>query len=450
MPGQPQPLPTPPLAGYTNRVNAQNLHRSPPPPALPLRIFISAAEPSGDQHAAELIQRIREQSPQAHFYGVAGPRMQAAGCEPIDDLTDRSAMLLGAVGLAGHAWRLLHRIRREMACNPPALAIVVDSPTLHLPMAKILKRAGLPVLYYIAPQLWAWAPWRIRRLRARVDHVAAILPFEEAYFRQRGVDATFVGHPLVEQLQSRRIDPARVREYQNLGMPIIACLPGSRRHVVSEVLPGQIEVARQIAQQHPRAAFLFAAANPAAAQTITAALERCNAGRPCPATSTTTSAPEGPDIAAPPGPATLERAPLRARVEIDRNAEILSAADLALCASGTATLEVAYYGVPMVVMYNGSKWGYRLVGRFLIQTPHLSLVNILAGRAIVPEFMPYYTSTAPIAAEALDLLANTPRRERMKHDLAAVIASLGPSSAAQGAARLALELVSSARPEVRG
>src|SRR5690606_291900 len=136
-----------------------------------------------------LMKRIRSMAPQTRFFGVCGPKLKAAGCEALDDLTERSAMLLGAVGLAGHAWRLIRRIRREFAADPPDVAILVDSPALHLPMAKAIRQAGVPILYYIAPQLWAWAPWRIGRVRRRVDHLAVILPFEEAYFRQRGVEA---------------------------------------------------------------------------------------------------------------------------------------------------------------------------------------------------------------------------------------------------------------------
>ncbi len=339
--------------------------------------------------------------------------MQAAGCEAIDDLTSRSAMLVGAVKLAGHAWRLLGRVQEMATGERPSLAILVDSPTLHLPMARRLKAAGCPVLYYIAPQLWAWAPWRIRRVRRRVDRMAVLLPFEEKYFRDRGVDARFVGHPLVEQLSARQVDQGAVGEYRRAGHPVIACLPGSRSHVLREVLPGQIEVAREIARRFPEAVFLFAAAHDRAKEMIAAAV----AGLP-----------------------------LRHRIVVGQNGEMLSAADLALCASGTATLEVAWYRVPMIVMYNGSKWGYRVVGRFLIRTPHLSLVNILAGRRAVPEFMPYYTSTRPIAAEALDLLTDQPRRVRMRADLEAVIRSLGQNNAAQGAAEIAVSMIQSAGP----
>ena len=372
------------------------------------RVFISAAEPSGDRHAASLIREMRRICPELTFLGLAGPAMQAAGCQAIEDLTGRAVMLLGALQLAGHAHRLLGRIHRMLVAHPADLVILVDSPALHLPLAKRAKSAGCPVLYYIAPQLWAWAPWRIGRLRRRVDRLAVILPFEEAYFRQRGVEARYVGHPLIEQLQAQPPRPDAVRQFRQQGQLVIACLPGSRQHVVREVLPGQIEVARAIAARHPHALFLFAAASAALANGIRDAL----AGES-----------------------------LASRVELGHNAEILAAADLALCASGTATLEVAYHRVPMIVMYNGSKWGYRLIGRWLIRTPHLSLVNILAGRPIVPEFMPYYTSTAPIVAEALDLLANPSRRATMQSDLSTIITSLGPASAARQTALLALDLL---------
>lgn len=334
--------------------------------------------------------------------------MREAGCEAIDDFTGQSAMLLGAIGLAGRAYRLCRQIKRIFRDEPADLAILVDSPALHLPMAKGITASGCPVLYYIAPQLWAWAPWRIGRVRRRVDRLAAILPFEEAYFRSRGVDAHFVGHPLIEQLQAVSALPDDVQSFKDLGRPVVACLSGSRSHVVREVLPGQIEVARAIAVEHPDSVFLFAAANGSAAENIRAALDDRQ---------------------------------LNHRVEIGKNAEILAAADLALCASGTATLEVAYHRVPMVVMYNSSKWAYRLLGWWLIRTPHLSLVNILAGRRIVPEFMPYYNSTRPIADEALDILANEQRREAMQADLEQVVHSLGSAKAAQKTAQMALEML---------
>ncbi len=367
-----------------------------------------------------MVREIRRIRPESTFVGVAGDCLQQAGCRPIDELTGQATMLFGAVKLAGRAWRRIRRVRRTLVAEPADLAILVDSPALHLPMAKQIKAAGCPILYYIAPQLWAWAPGRIRRLRRRTDGLAAILPFEEGYFRDRGVPVRYVGHPIVEQFQANPPDAEGVRANRGLGQPVVACLPGSRRHVVREVLPGQIEVARAIGARHRGAVFLFAAANPAAAEMIRTAVA-------------------GESFAH--------------RIETGGNAEILAAADLALCASGTATLEVAVHRVPMVVMYNGSKWGYQLCGRWLIRTKHLCLVNILADKRIVPEFMPYYTSTEPIAAEALDLLDNPARREQTKADLDQVIESLGTQRAARGVAEMAIEIIERqrgcARPTVQ-
>jgi lipid-A-disaccharide synthase len=351
--------------------------------------------------------------------------MRAAGCECLFDMTARSAMLLGVVRIAGTALNLLRRIDRAFAAGIADVFVPVDSPTFNLPLARRAKARGLPVVYYIAPQVWAWAEFRIRKVRRRTDRLAVILPFEEAYFRRQGIDATFVGHPLIQSLPQRTVARGVVARLRGLGSPVVACMPGSRRHVVDEVLPGQIEVCRRIAERYPQAAFLFAAAGDERARHIEAALcpgaESLRGGR---ATRT--------------GSVAHALRPLNYRVESGHNAEMISAADLVLVASGTATLEVAYYRRPMIVMYNASKWGYRLVARWLIRTTHLSLINILAGRRLVPEFMPYYESVEPIAEEALDILANPPRQQAMVAGLDELIRELGSHQVADEAAAIVL------------
>lgn len=382
-------------------------------------VFLSALEPSADLHAAELITAIRRRRPDARFVGLAGPRMQAAGCETLCDITGRSAMLLGAVRIAGDAFRLLQRADRFFASGGADVFVPVDSPTFNLPLARRAKARGLPVVYYIAPQVWAWAEFRLRKVRQRTDRLAVILPFEEAYFRSHGIPATFVGHPLMQSLPQRTPESGLIEQFRRLGRPLVACLPGSRRHVLNEVLPGQIEVCRRILTRHPDAGFLFAAANDDRAQDIRAALragDRATSGSDSPPTR-----------------------PLPCRIETGRNAEVILAADLVLVASGTATLEVAYYRRPMIVMYNASKWGYRLLARWLIRTPYLSLVNILAGRALVPEFMPYFESVDPIASEAFDLLGDPARRASMAAGLDALVRDLGSHRADEEAAGLVLD-----------
>lgn len=380
---------------------------TPSDPPEPL-IFISAAEPSADLHGASLIRAVRRIRPDVRFAGVAGPAMRGEGCWTIYDMCHRSAMLTAAFGAIGAARRLWATSQAHLAEYPFRAAVLIDSPALHLPLAKRAKKLGVPVFYYIAPQVWAWGQYRVPRIRRRVDRMAVILPFEQEYFRKRGIDATFVGHPLFEVLLDRKLDEQRVSEVRGRGSPVVALLPGSRRHVVEEVLPGQLLVAAAIARRYPNAAFPVSVANPTTRQAI----------EPL-----------------------VGRAGLSTTLHDGENGEILSAADLVLAASGTATLEVAFYHKPMIIMYNGSRWGYRLVGRWLIRTRYLSLVNILAGREIVPEFMPYYTATAPIADQALRILTTPELSTRMEVDLSDIVGPLLKPGASENAARLLLDLV---------
>lgn len=367
------------------------------------RIFISAAEPSADEHAANLIRAFRAAHPEYRFEGVAGPRMAAAGCESIFDMTRHSAMLLGALGAVRQAQRMLSLAGECLRMRSFDAAVVVDSPTLHLPLAARAKAAGVPVMYFIAPQLWAWGGWRIYKLRHNVEQLACILPFEEAYFRNQGVNAQFVGHPLADKLATQPVDEAQVARLRSDGSPVVALLPGSRRHVVSEVLPGQVVVASAITRAFPSATFVASVAN---AQTKPIIHEAA------------------------------ARSQLRMIAHDGPVGEAIRAADLVLVASGTSALEVAFHERPMIVMYNASRVFYHLVARWVIQTDFLSLPNILAGREVVPEFMPYYRSTSPIAETAIRLLDDKTARERMLAELREIVAPLRNTQASQATAAL--------------
>ncbi len=373
-------------------------------------IFISAAEPSADLHGAALIRATRRLRPSAMFVGVGGPKMLEAGCWSIYDLTAHSAMLLGAVGLIARAARMIRMSVRYARRYPFDGAVVLDSPALHLPLAGRLRAAGLPVLYYIAPQLWAWGAQRIHRLRRRTDAVAVILPFEEEYFARRGVNATYVGHPLGDHLRAQVVDAEKVEAIRAGGHPVIALLPGSRKHVVREVFGGQLEVAERIALTFPGATLGVSVAGSSVGGIIADKLAR--------------------------SPLKVDRHPGRH----GGHSELIAAADLVLVASGTTTLEVAYHRRPMIVMYNASRLVYQLVGRWMIRTPFLSLPNILAGREIVPEFMPYYTSTAPIADRAIELLQDPAKASEMSAALAGMVEPLMSGEASANAARLLLEM----------
>jgi len=382
-----------------------------------LNIFISVAEQSADEHAAALIRAFSKMNPNASFNGLAGPAMRDAGCGCIEDITAKSAMATAAFRRIPGAWLLLGRLKAHLRESRYDAAVVVDSPALNLPIAKLCRGFNIPVLYYIAPQTWAWGWqwWRNRRIRNRVNRLACIWPFEGDYFRQANIPASFVGHPSFDHLLSRPIDKSRVKELRGENTPVVTLLPGSRRHVVDEVLPGQLQVAAALASRYPKARFLIVAANEDARARIEQALANL-------------------------------RKPLKIEVlasDADRAAAI-QAADFALVASGTVTLEVAYHATPMIVMYNTNRWIYDLFGRWFITTPHFSLPNILAGRRIVPEFMPYYRSVDPIIAAAIEWIVSPAKLERVRNDLREIIRPLAKAGAAQNAAAQLAELVSAA------
>jgi len=371
-------------------------------------IFISAAEHSADLHAASLMASIRRRCPGARFVGLTGPRMRQLGCETIQDMTAGSAMLAGAFLKVGQGLAMLSRVDRALASRPLDLAIVVDAPTYHLPIARRCKARGLPVLYYIAPQTWAWAEFRVRKIRRRTDRLAVIFPFEQDYFRSHGIDAVYVGHPLWDALARYEVDRAFVADLRRGHDLTVAILPGSREHVIKEVLPGQLQVASVLRQRFCRLGLMISAADEQARSVIAEILRRT-----------------GMDIP----------------IHVARHIDLINAADLVLVASGTATVETAYFHRPMVVMYNTSRIGYHLLGRWLIHTKHFCMVNILAGREVVPEFMPYYRSTEPIAARAVELLSSPERRQTMSQELADVIDPHVKTGASDNAAAEALDLL---------
>ncbi|UCG32984.1 MAG: lipid-A-disaccharide synthase [Phycisphaerales bacterium] len=381
---------------------------SQPCPASHPRVLISALEPSADLHGASLIREVSRILPQVRFVGLGGPRMREAGAHTLDDLTAHASMLLGTLRLVGRALRLLHRLDRLMSEQQFDLGLVIDSPTLHLPLAGRMKRHGLPVLYYIAPQTWAWAEYRHRKVARRVDRAAVILPFEEEYFRSRGIRADYVGHPLFDVLAAHTVDAELVSRLRRGGEPVVTLLPGSRRHVVQEVLPGQLEVCRQLARRFKQARFLLSLAGEPVRPAVHTRVTGCG---------------------------------LQIEIQEGRNPELITAADLVLVASGTATLEVAYYRKPMIVMYNHSRWAYELIGRWLIATPWLSLPNIIAGRQIVPEFMPYYRSADPIAAKAAEMLSAPQTLERVSRQLDELMTPLIKTGASANTARIVAEML---------
>jgi lipid-A-disaccharide synthase len=340
--------------------------------------------------------------------GIAGPRMRQAGCHGLFDMTEHARMLLSVLGSLG---RGLHMVGVCKACLerlPIDATVVIDSPLVHLHVAGLAHRRRIPVMYYVAPQLWAWGAKRMDKVRERVDRLAVLWPFEVEFFAKHNVPATLVGHPMFDEDLQQAVDAELAEEIRRSGDPIIAMLPGSREPVVEAVLQGQLEVATAIKERFPKAAFVVSAANDPVARIIEA------------------------EIRSVPLPVTMHREAYRT---------LIATADLVLAASGTVTLEVAAQHKPMVVMYQASRLMYNLVGRWVVKTKLYSLPNVLAQRVIVPEFMPYYRSTEPIAREALDILSKPQRQQQMIQELREITEPLRHGDSAGRAAEELLAML---------
>ena len=367
-----------------------------------MKILVSAGEASGDRYSAELVEALRVRLPDAEFFGCAGKRLRACGVRPI--VESEQIAVVGIFEVIAHIPRVfgvLNRLARTARQERPALAILTDSPDFHLRLARKLKRQGVPVFYYVAPQVWAWRKGRLRVLRQVVDHLLCIFPFEEGYFRENGVEATFVGHPLKGKVRTTVSREEFFRDHDlDQGAPLVALLPGSRR--------GE-------AQRH--------------LEPLLGAVERLGRCRKLnfvlPASSTT-------------GREFFEERISDSAVHIiEGNTEnALGHADLALTASGTATVEAALLGAPMVVFYRVTTPSW-LVGKLLVDVPFYSMVNLLAGRRIVPELIQSDCTAERLAAEAERLLDDDQARETMRRELTEIGKGLETSrSAAERAAQV--------------
>lgn len=357
------------------------------------RIFVSAGEASGDLYGALLIPALRERLGDVEFFGCGGDRMREAGCQTLVDARQVAMVgLLEVVPGLPRAWRALRRLRSAVRQDPPALAILVDFPEFNLRLAKELKRAGTPVLYFVAPQVWAWRAGRLAVLRRYVDRLLCIFPFEETFFRAARVPAEFVGHPLLGRVApTLSSQEFRARFELPAATPLIALLPGSRRREILLNLPPLMETARQLAAEGEYR-FLVPAASTVAGDWIRA-------------------------LVADGGNAF--------HVIENHTYDALAHAAVAVVASGTATIETALLGTPMVVVYRVSRATWWL-GRNLVHTPFYSMVNLVAGRKIVPELIQDEFQPETVAREARQLLDYPLVRERMQEGLREVAARLRP------------------------
>ncbi len=345
-----------------------------------LRVFLIAGEPSGDLHAADLATAIRRLVPGAELEGVGGPKMAAAGVRLTADLVSDPVMGVWPVARRAPQFFTLYRdLLVRFSEDPPDVVVGVDYPGLNLRLARAARARGVPFVEYVAPQVWAWAPWRTKKLARDVTRVLAFLPFEEPIFREAGAAAAFVGHPLFAHLAAKEKDEAyRAALRSGLGgSPLVALLPGSRTSEVLHNLPIEIDVAERVLLMHPGARFVL----PLASERLRPLVEKIRGDRV-------------PLAIAPP----------------ERSDDAMAAADAAITVSGTATLHLAAHGVPAVVIYRTSALG-RVLAKLLVVAPFIALPNLLSGELIEPEFLARPGDEAAIANALLRVLPGGPGRE---------------------------------------
>jgi lipid-A-disaccharide synthase len=354
-------------------------------PSPPRSILISAGEASGDYYAAELVHELRRRHPEFQFFGCAGPHLRQAGVRAVIRSEDLS--VVGIVEVVGHLpgiWRRFQELIRAAKRERPDLAILTDSPDFHFRVARKLKRLGIPVVYLVAPQVWAWRKGRVKTMRRLIDRLLCIFPFEEKFFREHLVPVTYIGHPLAS-----RVRPALSRDdffrKHNLdpGRPLITVLPGSRRSEALRHLPELKRAAEILVRDRPMN-FVLPASPTCGAEFFAQPLA-------------------GSRIQAIEGEAW----------------DAMAHCDVALAASGTVTVEAALLGAPMVTFYRvtGASWA---IGKLLVDIPFYSMVNLIAGQRVVPELMQDAMTGERLAAETEGLLDDANERGKMKEDLARV------------------------------
>lgn len=390
------------------------------------KIFIIACEPSGDSHGAHLVEELKKLSPGIEFTGLGGPKMAAAGVRLLEDMTKISALGLGDVLRLYFTYRkIFYRALREVAMFKPDAIVGIDSPAFNLRFAKKIKKR-FPFIYYIAPQIWAWGGRRIHTIKKTVSKMLVILPFEKEIYDKAGVPCEFVGHPLLDSLETGK---ARTALRAGLGIQsderAVGILPGSRENEVKRILPLMLESARLLKKKMPETVF-FLAPSPNVSRGVYDEILRIEKGT-----------------------GSAETVPfLDIRYSEKSMHDTVSAMDFAFVTSGTATLETALLGTPFFLFYKAS-WTTYVLGRQLIRVKFLGLVNLLAGKSVVPEFIQNDIHPETIANEAEVLLKNAELYEGMKQEFQNVRKLLGSSGASLRAAQAVLNVMPLVQSAVR-
>jgi lipid-A-disaccharide synthase len=372
------------------------------------QVMLVVGEASGDVHGAQLVRALSDKDHTLRFFGVGGEQLQRTPFEALFNVSQLASMgLLELAGSVRNIWQAYRILSQAMRKRKPNLLVLIDFPEFNLRLAKLAKKLGIPVLYYISPQIWAWRRGRVRQIARWVDHMALVFPFEVQFYEKWGVKVSFVGHPLLDIVRFQESRESMLAELAlDAEKQTIAILPGSRRGEISYHLPVLLDAALRLSQDSG-IQFLVIRASTVDRREIESM---------------------------------LKRVPLRIPIVEEKRYDAVNACDLAWTASGTVTVETALLLKPMIIVYRLSWLTYALA-RMLVKVKHVGMVNIMAGEAVVPELIQGDFTAASVVKETRNLLENQDLRDRIVGKLAALKQKLGAAGAAHRVADIALSMI---------
>jgi lipid-A-disaccharide synthase len=372
-------------------------------------VLIVAGEASADLHGSNLVRAMRRINPEISFCGIGGEKMEAAGVEILFTSSQMAVVGLTEVfARLPYILRAYRRLKTMLKKNNPDLMILIDYPAFNIRLARYAKRFHVPVLYYISPQVWAWREGRIKKISRRVDRMSVILPFEEAAYRKYGLDPDYVGHPLMDTVPRGLTRGEAIRAMGlEKGPPILGLLPGSRREEIDNLLPAMVKAAEILSSRYHGLRCLLPLASTVSPHLVDGLIGRSS----------------------------VEIKMIQGDIYT-----ALAACDLALVASGTATLETAIMGIPMIIVYRLSPISY-WIGKMVVKVPFIGLVNLVAGEKVVPELIQAEVTPHRLAEEADAILGDGRMKENMIKNLEMVKTRLGQGGASEKTAKIAIELM---------
>ncbi|MFH0812418.1 MAG: lipid-A-disaccharide synthase [Pseudomonadota bacterium] len=374
-----------------------------------IKVLIIAGEASGDLHGSHLVKAMLSLNPGLRFYGVGGDQMRKVGVKLLAHISDLAVVGITEVLFKLRTiYRVYRKLKHSLVSDPPSLIILIDYPDFNLLFARAAKKKNIPIVYYISPQIWAWRSGRIRKIARLIKKMIVIFPFEKEFYEKAHIDVAFVGHPLLDSVQSHLSRDEAFCQFALLpGVLTIGLLPGSRMSEVTRNLPPLLKAVPLISRQLNSVQFIIPAAPGLDSDKIKGMVS-----------------PEGPIV----------------RVVEDNIYDVMQISDLLLVASGTATVEAAIMGTPMVVVYRVSPFSY-LLGKLLINVKNIGMVNIIAKKTIVPELIQGDLNPKQIATTVLSILRDSSAREIMKKELVEVRKKLGNPGASLHAAHIITTLI---------